>query len=402
MHKRSSMILWLAALLPIWCSLAVAQTVSTLPGQWDASGGLSMGPDGFLYMADFGPTLSQGTGSIVYRVSTSGSSEVFVTGVDGASGNGFDTEGNLYQSNIRGGVVWKIAPDGSHTVVATDIISPTGVGVDSQGNLFVASCRGFIHRIAPDGSSSVFLADEPLNCPNGLTIDDEDNIYTANFNDGALIKITPQGTPSLLATIPGANNGHVTFANNRLYVVARGGHQIYEVSLDGAVRLLAGSGARGKADGDALSASFSIPNGIAASVTGDTLFVNDAVPTTGNPMGVINPVVIRVIAGVRPTMPTKVEEDASQQGAAALHINAVYPNPVAGQLHIDFSSPFVTATAMMIYDVSGKNVKSVFIESVQRGRNVANIDVAQLVPGTYFYRLSQQDRATQGGFVVIH
>ena len=127
MQKRSSMILWLAALLPMWCSLAVAQTVSTLPGQWDASGGLSMGPDGFLYMADFGPTLNQGTGSIVYRVSVTGSSEVFVTGVEGASGNGFDEEGNLSHSNLRGGVVWKIAPDGTHTIVASDGISTSAV-----------------------------------------------------------------------------------------------------------------------------------------------------------------------------------------------------------------------------------------------------------------------------------
>lgn len=302
MSKLMNVGLSAVVILACWISVTMAQTVTTLPGQWDASGGLSMGPDGYLYMADFGPKLNQGNGDTVYRISTTGDSEVFVTGADGASGNGFDSAGNLYQSNIRGGVVWKIDRDGSHTVVATDIISPTGVGVDSRGNLFVASCRGPIHRIAPDGSSSTFLRHELLKCPNGLTLDDEDNLYTANFNDGALVKITPDGVASLFATIPGKNNGHIAFANNRLYVVARGGHQIYEVALDGAIRLLAGSGGRGKSDGDALSASFSIPNGIAASTTGDTLYVNDAVPTTGDPMGIINPVVIRMISVIHATM----------------------------------------------------------------------------------------------------
>ncbi len=82
---------------------------------------------------------------------------------------------------------------------------------------------------------------ELLKCPNGLVIDDEDNIYLANFSDGALIKITPDGIPSLFATIPGGNNGHVSFANNRLYVVSRGGHQIYEVALEGTVGSLPAS-----------------------------------------------------------------------------------------------------------------------------------------------------------------
>lgn len=298
-RKIRDIALWIIIILLGRGVEAPAQTVSTLPGQWEASGGLSMGADGNLYMADFGPRLNQAVGSVVYRVSVTGTSEVFVTGAEGASGNGFDDEGNLYQSNIRGGYVWKIAPDGSQTTIASGIASPTGVGVDSNGNLFVASCRGQIHKITPEGASSVFLTDPRLNCPNGLTIDDDDNLYTANFGDGVLIKVTPGGTPSLFATIPGGNNGHATFANGRLYVVSRGGHQIYEVSLSGTVRLLAGSGERGKADGEALQASFSIPNGIAASVTGDTLFVNDAVPVTGDPQGIINPVVIRVIAGIK-------------------------------------------------------------------------------------------------------
>jgi len=261
-----------------------------------------MGPDGMLFLADYGPQLNTGIGSIIYRVKMDGSSTVFATGADGASGNSVDGNGNLIQSNIRGGFVWRVSPDGKVETIATNIISPTGTGTDSFGNIFIGSCRGFVHKVDSAGDVTVFYDGPLLKCPNGLTLDDNDNVYIANFSDGNVLVITPEGEASVLATMPGGNNAHLTFANGRLYVVDRGNHQIYDVSLSGEISLLAGSGVRGKADGQAMDAEFSIPNGIAASVTGDSLFVNDAVPVEGDPMGVINPVVIRLISGVHSTL----------------------------------------------------------------------------------------------------
>ena len=75
--------------------------------------------------------------------------------------------------------------------------------------------------------------------------------------------------------LTGGNNGHLSYSKGALYVVDRGAHQIYKVSLTGKPTLLAGSGEKGGADGPALEASFCYPNDLIASPDGKVLYVND-------------------------------------------------------------------------------------------------------------------------------
>ena len=90
-----------------------------------------------------------------------------------------------------------------------------------------------------------------------------------------MIKSTPRGEVSVLATLPGNNNGHIVYVDGVLFVVARAAHQIYEVSMSGEMKLFAGSGEKGGADGPRLEASFCFPNDIAISPDGKTLYVNE-------------------------------------------------------------------------------------------------------------------------------
>lgn len=273
--------------------------VSTLTKPFNGSGGVTVSKSGDIFVGDFGATLQNADGIQITRVTRDGTLSVFAKGFAGASGNAFDAAGNLYQANIAGNRVSKVTPDGKVTTFASEnLINVVGVAVDADGNVFVANCQnpGRITKITPDGKSSILVTSALLSCPNGLTLDDQGNLYTCNFRNGNVITVTPKGEASLFATIPGSSNGHLTFANNRLYVVSRGGNRIYEVSLSGAIKLLAGSGECGKKDGPALQASFSFPNGIAASADGDTLYVNDAVPLCGADL---NPVVVRMITGVK-------------------------------------------------------------------------------------------------------
>jgi sugar lactone lactonase YvrE len=77
-----------------------------------------------------------------------------------------------------------------------------------------------------------------------------------------------------------------------LYVVDRGGNRIYQLTLDGTLTLIAGSGVRGHADGGRTEASFSLPNDLAVSPDGSLLYVNEVAPLTGSAIG---PTTIRVI-----------------------------------------------------------------------------------------------------------
>ena len=282
--------------------------VRTLTEQFAGSGGVAVDDNGFVYVADFGLLLSNANGNRVWKIDPSdGSMEIYAQGFAGASGNDFDSEGNLIQSNIAGSRISKITPDGVVTTIATSIDGiqgPVGIAVDPDDNIFVANCGGgSIARISADGSEKgIFVSHNLLSCPNGLTIDDDRNLYAANFNNGRVIRITPEGEVSQLASIPGNGNGHITFANGVLYVAARNANQIYELTLEGDFTLLAGTSARGNDDGNALESTMYVPNGVRVSPDGKTLYWNDAVSTNGPRL---NPVLLR-------SLDLEIEEEDAQ------------------------------------------------------------------------------------------
>lgn len=282
---------------------AASQMVTTLapPTPTEFSGDLAVDSAGNIFAANFGTALNQANGGAVWKVMPGGEFSLFATGFLGASGNTFDAQGNLFQSNIAANRIDRVTPDGTRTVFTTDgIVNPVGLAHDSAGNLYVANCgNSTIRMITPQGQASTFAASALLSCPNGLTIDDQDTLYAANFNNGNIIRMPQGGVPEILASTPASvskpngGNGHIIFGNDRLYVVSNATHQVFELLLDGTLNLIAGSGVRGRADGPLLEAQFSLPNGIDLSPDGTTLYVNDSEGLVDN--NDIAPNVIRVI-----------------------------------------------------------------------------------------------------------
>ena len=259
--------------------LAKGPLVSTLAEIDIGSGGLAVDGDGNVYAADFGAILGDPStsGTKVIRVTPDGESSLFADGFEGASGNAFDSAGDLLQANIRGRTISRITPGGEVSTFATEgLQSPVGIVFGADGDLFVANCgNASIQRISADGESSRLVQSSLLACPNGIVLGPDGNLYVSNFYNGGVIKVTLEGEVSELATLPGNNNGHLTVLDGALLVVARAAHQIYRVSLDGEVELWAGSGEKGGDDGDALEASFCFPNDIAVGPDGRTVYVND-------------------------------------------------------------------------------------------------------------------------------
>lgn len=273
--------------------------VETLPIELDGgTGGVSVDRNGNVYVADFGAKLDDraSMGRKVFRISPAGTATVFARGFEGASGNELDSNGYLYQSNIRGNFIIRIAPDGTHDVfVREGIVAPVGIAIGENDVLFVANCgNDSIRRVTPDGASHPFAESDLLKCPNGIALDDAANLYVANFDNGDVVKITPRGAVSRLATLPGNNNGHLTHHDGGLYVVARGDHRIYRVSLEGEVTPFAGTGIRGRRDGPADEAQFSYPNDIAIDPEGQAFYVNELASTTSDPSE-LSPMVVRRI-----------------------------------------------------------------------------------------------------------
>lgn len=277
-------------------TLRQASVVKTIARINAGSGGMDLDIDGNVYMADFGATLGGNPrGTDVFKITPEGVVSSFASGFNGASGNDFDSEGNLYQTSIAGGFVSKITPTGNISQYAGGFQGPVGVVVGDQGELFVCNCsNNTISRVSPDQEVTTF-ADSPLmNCPNGIDMDQHGNLYVASFNSSNLVKITPDGQLTVLATLPGNNNGHLLIYDSHIYVVSRGLHQIHQVTFGGQVSLFAGSGDRGIVDGDLSEAAFSLPNDIAISPDGKRMYIND-VDGRDPDVSIISPVAIRVI-----------------------------------------------------------------------------------------------------------
>lgn len=297
---RSSVVAALAVLVT-GVSPVIAQegrTVGTLAGPIEAgSGGLEVDAGGNVYTADFGATLSNGPpGTRVWRITPDGEVSVFAEGFAGASGNTLDEDGWFYQSNIAGNTISRVSPEGDmEAFVTSGVQNPVGIVFDTNGDLVIANCGGnSLGRATADGTVELWVQSELLKCPNGITIGPDGHFYVANFMDGNVIRVSPDGEASVFATLPGNNNGHIVFGNGLLYVVARGNHQIYELTLDGELNLIAGRGERGLEDGPALEASLSLPNDVALSPDGRRLYWND-VGVTGPDPQTLTPTFVRYV-----------------------------------------------------------------------------------------------------------
>lgn len=345
-------------------SITYAQIqVSTLVNNIDASGGLKVDAAGNIIMADFGESLDNGNGTNVYKVSPTGEISLFATGLAGASGNALDSQGNLFQSNIQAGHVSKITPDGTVSTFTTNGIScNVGIAIDPDDNLYICNCCGTfantIRKVTPTGVSTPFASGSLFNCPNGITIDDNNNLYVSNFSNGNIVKITPDGTPTLFARTPGANgnapsNGHIVYAPQEqvFYVASHGAHQIFRVDMEGNIELFAGTSSRGNRDGAALEATFSRPNGLAISVTGDTLYLNSSIPLTNANGRPLNPSRLRMITGLLNTTTTN---DLSI--LANIHI---YPNPTHDFLNIQLQSSTYENLNISLLNTNGQVVQNI-------------------------------------------
>lgn len=286
--------------------------VETLIENIQASGGITIDASGNLYVSDFGRTFPDSSPTKVYKVHYgSWKVDIFADGFMGASGSLMSRSGVFYQSNPKGHQISKVLPSGEivYDFAVDKIKTPVGIVENSRGELLVANCgNNNILKVAPDGSTEIFSSgEEYYSCPNGLTLIPGDTLVTVNFGSDKIVKIAPDGSAQVLAVgfpiLSGGPNpvglGHITWSNGWLFATAIGRGYIYRIDpVDGTYEVIAGDGQFKNTDGPAMEASFSKPNGIAASATGDTLYVNVSDPTWANNPLALHPAHLKMITGV--------------------------------------------------------------------------------------------------------
>jgi sugar lactone lactonase YvrE len=176
---------------------------------------------------------------------------------------------------------------------------PFGVAIDANGNLYVTDTfNEKIRKITPAGAVSTFagstagfadgsVANAQFDRPNGITVDNNGNVYVADTSNNKIRKITPAGSVTTLAgsTFGFADgigsavqfrspSGCVIDVSGNLYVTDKSNQKIRKISPTGVVTTLAGS-TFGFADGIGTTAQFKSPNGIAIDASGN-LYVADS------------------------------------------------------------------------------------------------------------------------------
>jgi hypothetical protein len=272
---------WIGLAYTIMGSQAWAGTITTV-AVIDANGGVTLDSVGDIYAADYGAINATSGSRLVWKLSPTGVFDpvIFASDMNIASGNDFDSQDSLFQSNFGGDSISKIDPSGVVTTFSIAVNGPVGIAIDDADNLFVNNCHSnTITQITPAGAPSTFVNSTQLNCPNGITRAPSGDFYVINWHDGRIFRITAAGAITDFASVT-SPGGHVTIAGDRLYATSFGSHRIYGFELSGAnagnVVATIGSGVAGSADGSYAVAQFNQPNGITTDAAGDVLYVTDA------------------------------------------------------------------------------------------------------------------------------
>ena len=228
----------------------------------------------------------------------------------------FDNEENLIVVDRSNHKIRKITPSGIvSTLAGTGAIGstngaalsatfryPDGAIVDSNGNIFITDQSNHtIRKIDENGIVSTFAGDglagyldgngiaTKFRYPAAMAIDENDNLFIADWGNHCIRKITPLGVVSTYAGI-GGNSGNIDgntsvakfngptglcFDNNgNLYVADYSNYKIRKVDTSGNVSTFCGSGVAGNTDGDAFTARFNKPAVITFDGI-DTFYVTD-------------------------------------------------------------------------------------------------------------------------------
>ena len=180
--------------------------------------GLTVGPDGVLYIADLGNK------RVVTYNPFSGDTAVRVTGLTNPWGLAVDGAGNLYIANTGGGDVLEYSGGGVVTTLTpAGVTKPWGVVVDPSGSVIISDKATGNIVLVPNEAGTLTDADAITIEKNpssgyGLAMDNNGNLFTTDSVGKAVYAIW-RNQPSLTF---GSTNDGTTSAAQTLYVESAG------------------------------------------------------------------------------------------------------------------------------------------------------------------------------------
>jgi sugar lactone lactonase YvrE len=147
--------------------------------------GVAVDIAGNLYVAD------QGTGNVYLETPTSTGyvQSTIASGFQSLTSIAVDRSGNVYIGDAGAYRIVKATPSGgTYTQSVVDgAIHASGIAVDSHGNLFVSVYTTVVEETYSGGTYTPTTIAAHLNSTAGLAVDDNDNVYLADPNDGRVL-----------------------------------------------------------------------------------------------------------------------------------------------------------------------------------------------------------------------
>ncbi len=157
---------------------------------------------------------------------------------------------------------------------STTLSLPSDMTVDTAGNIYIADTgNSRIVKVTPQGSASVLTItglSPALSSPTGMTVDGSGTLYIADSGNNRIVTVTASGSGSAVST------GSVTLSSpqgialdqsSNLFIADTGNNRIVEVTAAGAASVFAVTG---------LGTALNTPTGLAVDVTGN-LYIADSV-----------------------------------------------------------------------------------------------------------------------------
>jgi len=208
--------------------------------------------EGRIY-ATYSGTRGQRVPVSVFRVTSGGAREPFVSGIVNATSLAFDRDGDLYVSSRFDGAVYRVKPDGRVEKFATDLGVACGLAFSSDGSLFVGDRSGTLFRVSAAGRATPFASLPASVAAFHLAIDAHENVFVSGptlSSVDSIYRVDHRGEVSRVATGFGRPQGLAIDRGGRVHVVEAlaGACGVYRLMPRGRRQLVAsGSGLVGLA-----------------------------------------------------------------------------------------------------------------------------------------------------------
>jgi trimeric autotransporter adhesin len=215
--------------------------------------------------------------------------------------------GTLFISDTQNAVARIVNQSGISSVGGGSFVTPRGMATDAAGNAFVADYQAnVVWRIGTDGSVTKFAgtgtlgyggdggaaASAQLNAPTAVAVDTAGDVFIDDFGNQRIREVTTAGIINTVAGNgsqgysgdggPATNaslnqaQGIAVDASGNLYIADTANNVIREVTTNGMIRTIAGTGTFGYSGdgGPAINAQLTGPPAIAVDAAGNIYFID--------------------------------------------------------------------------------------------------------------------------------